>query len=63
MNLTKDAKVILYEMYNYYLMQRQCGKSKRESVSFGSAENIRNLLFPEMLLEDVTAIPIPNPIA
>lgn len=34
-------------------MKRKCGISKRESVQFGSAQDILNDLFPKMLLEDL----------
>lgn len=53
MEITNESKAVLYEMHNYYSMQRKCGKPKREAVYFGSAHKIRENLFPELLLEDV----------
>lgn len=53
MEITNESKAVLYEMYNYYSMQRKCGKPKREAVYFGSACKIRDTLFPESPLSDM----------
>lgn len=53
MNLTKESKLLLFEMYNQYLLRRSCGKSRRESKRFGSPERIREVLSLDMLPEDL----------
>ena len=53
MDITNESKAVLYEMYNYYYMQRKCGKPKREAIQFGSAKDIKELLFPDLILEDL----------
>ena len=53
MTLSKDAKKVLYRLYKEYLDKRNHGFSKSDSVKFGSSEEIRNSLFPELLFDDV----------
>ena len=53
MDITNESKAVLYEMYNYYSMQRKCGKPKREAIQFGSAKDIKGTLFPDLIFEDL----------
>ena len=53
MTLSKDAKKVLYRLYKEYLDRHNHGFSQSDSVKFGSSEEIRNSLFPELLFDDV----------
>ncbi len=51
--LTKDAKIMLYELYQEYKIRRQNHLSKSESRNFKDAESVYENFFPDWLLEDV----------
>lgn len=53
MLLTKDAKSTLYTLYEEYCDRRKHGFSKTSSKEFGSAKDIHDKHFPDVLLEDV----------
>lgn len=53
MEVTKESKTVLYELYNQYQIRRHCGTSKRKAISFGSAQDIQNSFFPDMNIEDL----------
>lgn len=51
--LSKDAKTVLYTLYNEYLTRRKHGSSKSRAKNFVSAASIQENFFPSWLLEDV----------
>lgn len=52
--MTKEAEYLLYTIYNEYLDRRAGGKSKFESISFGSAKSVFEEFFAEWNIEDIT---------
>lgn len=53
MQLTKDAKSILFTLYKEYVDRRKHGFSKSQSKRFNSASFIQENFFPDLPLEDV----------
>ncbi len=51
--LTKDAKTMLYELYQEYKVRRQNHLSKSDSRDFKDAKSVHENFFPDWLLEDV----------
>lgn len=51
--LTKDAKTMLYELYQEYKIRRQNHLSKSDSRCFEDAKSIHENFFSDWLLEDV----------
>ena len=51
--LTKDAKIVLYNMYKEYLIRRDNHIPRSKAKEFGSADNIQLSLFQDWSLEDV----------
>lgn len=55
-NLTNEAKFLLSSMYKIYLEKRQSGISREQALYFGYIEDIKTLILPNYLLDDVTHI-------
>lgn len=53
MEITKDAKSMIYLMYKEYKSRRKNGMSKIDSKTFGSARSIQGNLLPDTLLSDI----------
>lgn len=51
--LTKDAKTMLYELYQEYKVRRQNHLSKSDTRDFKDAKSVHENFFPDWLLEDV----------
>lgn len=55
-NLTNEAQFLLSSMYNVYLTRRKEGKTRKESMYFGSLEEVHSQIMPEWQLEDVKSV-------
>lgn len=51
--LSKDAKIVLYNLYKEYLVRRNNGSSRSYAKNFGSSSTIHADLFPDWLIEDL----------
>lgn len=53
MNLTNDAKKLLYLMYKEYKKRRKSGIGRAEARNFDSSATIRESLSPDETIEDI----------
>lgn len=53
MDLTNDAKKVLYELYKEYSARRKRNEPRRKAAHFQSASFIHSEFFRDWLLEDV----------
>lgn len=53
LELTKDAKAILYSLYKEYENKIKTGDSRIHAKNIGSAEAIKEQLFPDKLVADI----------
>ncbi len=53
MQLTKDAKSVLYILYKEYENRRKHNVSKSQAKSFDSAQSIQETFFPNSSLENI----------
>lgn len=51
--LTKDAKKLLYGLYQEYVSRRTVGESRSEARLFGSAQSIQENFFSDWNISDV----------
>ena len=54
--LSKDAKIILYNLYKEYLVRRDNQVPRSKAKSFGAASNIHSTLFSDWSLDDIEDI-------
>lgn len=53
MDITNDAKKLLFLIYKNYLKQRKNGVAKADAINIGGAERIQKDLMPEESVQDV----------
>ncbi len=53
MQLTKDAKSILFTLYKEYVDRRKHGFSRTFSKNFESSKSVHEKYFPNLIFEDV----------
>ena len=56
MQLSKDAKSILYTLYKEYVDRRSHGFSRTFSKNFESSKSVHEKYFPHLIFEDVNDI-------